>query len=64
MRFYDRKDELNDIDKKILIADVKMNPERISIEALKRKSKKLLKGYQGYHVQYLGLSLNDLDKFL
>lgn len=54
---------VNDLDKKMLIAEVKLNAKRINIDELKVKSKKLLKSYQDYRIQYLGLSLDDLGSY-
>ncbi len=48
---------VNDMEKKILIADVKYDPKRLNIEVLKKKSEKLLKDYIGYDVEYTGFSL-------
>ena len=53
-----------DSDKKIFIAEIKINPDRINPADLKRKSVKLVDYYKGYDVEYAGLSVNDLDDFL
>lgn len=55
---------VNDFDKKLFIAEVKINPDRINPADLKRKSVKLVNFYKGYDVEYAGLSVNDLDNFL
>ena len=55
---------VNDLEKKMLIAEVKINSDRINIEALKKKSEKLIKSYATYHIRYIGLSLKNLDDFL
>lgn len=55
---------VNDVRKKILIAEVKLNSEKINIEALKQKAVKLLKGYKGYAVEFVALGLEDLEKYL
>ena len=55
---------VNDFDKKLFIAEVKINPDRINPADLKRKSVKLVNYYKGYDVEFAGLSVNDLDDFL
>jgi len=54
---------VNDLEKKMLIAEVKINSDKINIEALKKKSEKLIKSYNTYHIKYIGLSLENLDNF-
>ncbi|MES9857755.1 MAG: ATP-binding protein [Sedimenticola sp.] len=51
---------LNQREKQLLIAEVKLNPERINLEQLRQKSSKLLAKYPRYSVQFAGLSLADL----
>ena len=55
---------LNEIDKKLLIGDVKLNPEKIRIELLKIKSSLLIKKYYDYDTTYIGLSIKDIKKYL
>ncbi len=50
---------INDLDKKMVIAEVKRNKKRIRLEELKQKAKKLLQSYPDYSVEYLALSLSD-----
>lgn len=50
-------DELN---KKITIAEVKRNKERINLIRLEEKATTLLNDFNGYQVQYLALGLADL----
>ena len=50
----------NDLDKKALIAEVKINPKKIDLEILKQKAKKLEKELNTYKCEYLGFSLNDM----
>ena len=51
---------VNDESKKMLIAEVKLNPKRINIESLKKKATKLLSKYQHYDIEYVGYSLDDM----
>jgi AAA+ ATPase superfamily predicted ATPase len=55
---------INEFEKKILIVDVKLNSDRISIDVLKQKSVKLVNSHKGYKVEFAGLSLKDLEKYL
>ena len=55
---------LNDIDKKILLCEVKMNKEKIKINKLKDKSVELLRKYHDYEFKYKGLSIEDLEILL
>jgi len=55
---------VNDLDKKIVLAEIKRNKDKIRIETLKKKGEKLLKHYPGYAPEYLSLSLEDAKKFL
>ena len=51
---------INDLDKKALIAEVKINHKKIDLEILKQKAKKLEKELNTYKCEYLGFSLNDM----
>ncbi|MBS0634703.1 MAG: ATP-binding protein [Verrucomicrobia bacterium] len=55
---------INDLDKKLIVAEVKRNKKRISLDELKRKAKKLLLSYADYDVKYLALSLSDAQEYL
>lgn len=55
---------VNDFDKKLYLAEVKINPDRINPANLKQKAAKLVNYYKGYEVEYAGLSINDLDQYL
>jgi AAA+ ATPase superfamily predicted ATPase len=55
---------VDDINKELLIAEVKRNPKKINMEILKKKSNKLKKNYNGYNYKYIGLSLNDINEYL
>ncbi|MEA2059664.1 MAG: ATP-binding protein [Thermodesulfobacteriota bacterium] len=55
---------VNDMDKKLLIAEVKINPDKIDQGRLKKKSARLVDHYKGYTVEYAGLSIRDLSDYL
>ena len=51
---------INEIDKKIVFAEVKLNKQKISLPILQQKAKVLVKSFKDYQVEYLGLSLEDM----
>ncbi len=51
---------VNDIEKTVLFAEVKRNPEKIAMEILKSKSEKLAQQFNNYKMEYKGYSLNDI----
>jgi len=51
---------VNEIEKTMLIAEVKINPKKISIKKLQEKSQKLISKFQDYTIDYRGLSLDDI----
>jgi AAA+ ATPase superfamily predicted ATPase len=53
---------LNELDKTVLIAEVKRNSKRIRLGPLKEKAVKLEQKLKGYTFEYQGLSLQDLAK--
>lgn len=55
---------VNELEKKILIGEIKLNKEKININRLKRKSQKLLNIYTDYEIEYLGLGSQDLNQVL
>ena len=55
---------INDLDKKMVIAEVKRNKKRIRVEELKIKAKKLLAFHPDYTAEFLSLSLEDASDFL
>ncbi|MBN2650807.1 MAG: AAA family ATPase [Spirochaetales bacterium] len=52
---------IDDIDKKIYLAEVKMNKEKIKLSNLQSKSQRLLEKYKDYSPIYEGLSIEDID---
>lgn len=55
---------VNDLDKELFIAEIKMNPHRFHLSELQSKAQNLLKGYPDYKVEFAGLSLADAAKYL
>jgi hypothetical protein len=55
---------VNDLKKEITLAEIKLNKSRISPAELKRKARGLLLAYPGYKTEWLGLGLEDAEKFL
>ena len=51
---------VNDMEKSMVIVEVKMNPKKINLELLKRKAEKLVAQRPDYSVEYKGLSLEDI----
>lgn len=61
----DGKDEIDliavdDVDKKIIIAEIKRNPNKIDIETLKKKSASIVAHHKKWSISYIGLSLRDM----
>ena len=52
------------MEKKIVIAVVKLNKSKIGIEGLKMKSQKLLAAYPRYTPEWLALSLDDAKDYI
>ncbi len=51
---------INKREKKVLIAEVKLNADKISLDVLILKSQKLIQKLIGYRVEYRGLSIDDM----
>ncbi|KEQ15482.1 hypothetical protein GZ77_02255 [Endozoicomonas montiporae] len=52
---------VNDLEKKVLIAEVKRNPKNIRLSHLREKAVKLCQQLKGYEINYKGYSLDDLE---
>ncbi len=50
------------MNKRILLAEVKRNPEKIQIEQLKQKANNLLTNFENYEAQYVAFSLAQLTE--
>lgn len=55
---------VNDIDKKIVVAEIKLNKARLRLGGLKVKSQNLLNSFPGYTPEWRLLSLEDAEGFL
>lgn len=55
---------VNDLEKKLIIAKVKLNRARIDLRVLKAKAEKLLSSYPDYNVEWLALGLEDIGAYL
>ncbi len=55
---------INDIDKKLIFSDIKLKKDKLNISNLKRKSENYLHNYSKYIPEYLGLSLEEIIKYL
>ena len=54
---------VDDIDKKLLICEVKLSEKRLNYNELVLKSQKLIRDYKNYEIEYKLLSLKDLENF-
>ena len=54
---------VNDLDKAVLVGEVKMNPARASIPKLKEKAVKLEQHYSKHRFEYQVFGLDDIDRF-
>lgn len=55
---------INDLDKKIVLAEIKLNKDRIRPALLEQKARKLLSAYKNYNREFLALDIEDAVKFL
>jgi hypothetical protein len=55
---------INDMEREIVMAEVKLNKAKINLEALKQKSQRLLTAYSGYKPIWLGLSLEEVKNYI
>jgi AAA+ ATPase superfamily predicted ATPase len=55
---------VNDLDKQVLVGEVKMNPDRIRIPALQHKAAKLEQAFAGYTFEYQGFSMEAIDQYV
>ena len=65
--YWDRNNEseidivaVNELEKTVLIAEVKRNHNKINLEKLQLKSVKLVEKFKGFSVNYLGFSLEEM----
>jgi hypothetical protein len=55
---------INDMKKKIVLAEIKFKKRKIDIDTLKEKSVKLLRTYPNYKSEFLALSFADIETYL
>ena len=55
---------VNDIEKTITQAEIKLNKDRINLNILREKSRKLLAGYRHYQPKWLALGIEDIPSLL
>jgi len=55
---------INDLKKQLVIAEVKLNNDAISLAKLQQKAKKFIQQYTDYSISYKALSLEDVEDFL
>jgi hypothetical protein len=55
---------INDMEKLIVIGEIKMNKERISLNSLTKKSGKLLSNFPDYQASFVALSIEDIFDYL
>lgn len=51
---------INELERKIILAEVKLNKKKIDLKKLESKSEKLLKDFKDYKIEYVKLSLEDM----
>jgi len=54
---------IDEIEKKLLICEVKLSKKRLNLELLIQKSLNLVNKFKGYRVEYKLWSLEDIDNF-
>ncbi|MGE5343531.1 MAG: ATP-binding protein [Candidatus Omnitrophota bacterium] len=55
---------INDMEKKIVMAEIKLDKSRIRIGGLKKKSEQLLTAFPGYEPHFMALGLEDATNYL
>jgi len=55
---------LNDLEKKAVIVECKLNPKNINLYKLAQKAEKLTHRLKGYDIEHQGLSLEDLARYV
>ena len=55
---------VNEIEKTMLVADIKLNQDKINIEKLKIKAKNIVLNFTAYKVEYKGLSLQNILDYI
>ena len=55
---------INDLEKKIVMAEIKLNKDRISLQVLQNKSERLVAAYPDYMPEWLALGVEDIPAWL
>jgi len=55
---------INDLEKKIIMAEIKLNRDRISLNVLRKKSERLVAAYSDYKPEWLALGIDDIPMWL
>ena len=55
---------VNDMQKTMLVADIKINPDKLDIGNLKTKSKAIVSKFNDYTIDYKGLSIENINDYL
>lgn len=53
---------VNEADREIVIGEVKRNPRRIDLHGLEEKSRNIISRRKGWKIEYVALSLEDMDR--
>lgn len=51
---------INEIEKKLVVAEVKLNKQKISMPLLQQKARGMAERFKGYQIEYVGYSLEDM----
>lgn len=51
---------INEIEKKLVVAEVKLNKQKISMPLLQQKARGMAERFKGYQIEYIGYSLEDM----
>jgi AAA+ ATPase superfamily predicted ATPase len=51
---------INELEKKALVAEVKINSQKINLEILKNKAKQIIPKLEDYTIEYMGFSIDDM----
>lgn len=51
---------VNEVDREMVIGEVKRNPRRIDLHGLEQKSQNIISRRKGWHIEYAALSLEDM----
>jgi len=55
---------MNDLEKIIVMAEIKLDKQRINLETLRNKSKKLMLTFSDYKPEWLALGIEDIHSYL